>query len=130
MPAGNPYISQSGGALASFRGPIYQRGSGLGSVFKSLFRFITPIFKPAARALGGEALGLGQRVLGDIVSGKNVKESLKRNARLAGSNLLHKAGEHFGASQTGTGRRRRTRKRQTTRRKKRAKRPKTDFLSF
>ncbi len=37
---------------AGFKGVPYQRGTGLGSVFRSLFRAILPIAKGAGKAVG------------------------------------------------------------------------------
>lgn len=88
-------------------------------------RFITPIFKPAGKALGREALRTGSRIAGDLVAGRNLKESLKSNLSDAGSNLLQKASQHLAQAQTGQGRRR---KLKASRRGKKRKRTKRDFL--
>lgn len=115
------YLQQAGG---SFHGPVFQRGNGLGSIFKSLVRFITPIIKPAAKALGREAVGIGSRWIGDISSGEDPQKALKKNLKIAGSNLLHTAGDSVRNAQFGSGRRRKTRPKS-----RKVKRRKLDFLA-
>lgn len=117
------YLQQAGGG--GFRGPVFQRGNGLGSIFKSLVRFITPIIKPAAKALGREAIGVGSRWFGDISAGQDPKSALKKNFKIAGSNLLHKAGDKVLNSQFGSGKR----KRKSTKSRKVKRRRKADFLA-
>ena len=43
---------QMGGNLPAFHGARSQRGYGLGSIFKGLFRWATPHLKQGAKALG------------------------------------------------------------------------------
>jgi hypothetical protein len=53
------YVNQSGGGEI---GPVYrasirvQRGNGIGSFFKGLFRFVKPLLHSGAKAVGKEAL--------------------------------------------------------------------------
>jgi hypothetical protein len=64
------YINQSGGGeigpvhKASFR---MQRGHGIGSFFKGLFRFVKPLFYSGAKA-GKEALKTGSNILTDLLN--------------------------------------------------------------
>lgn len=59
--------------ITPFSGVRYQKGYGLGSIFRSLARVALPLLKkPALRA------GLG--LASDLMSGKNVKRSLKHRA--------------------------------------------------
>lgn len=79
-----------GGGLPVFKGySQYQRGGGLGSIFRSLFRIAMPIVK----TVGKQALVSGSRVVADIAQGRNVKESFKEHARQGVGALLHKAGD-------------------------------------
>ena len=60
----NEMCAQNGGGQRlSFLGPHYQRGAGIGSIFASMIRFLTPIAKAAAREIGREGLAVGSRVL-------------------------------------------------------------------
>jgi hypothetical protein len=65
------YLGQSGGGSigplykASFR---YQRGNGLGSFFRGLFRFVKPLLYSGAKAVGREALSTGSNILTDILN--------------------------------------------------------------
>ena len=94
--------------LDSFNSPLsYQKGEGFGSFFKMLFKNMTPVVKKVAgetknlvgRALksdiakqaGRELLSQGietsANILGDLVDGKNVKESVKSNLSTAKQNI-------------------------------------------
>jgi hypothetical protein len=68
------YMNQSGGGddigsvyRASFR---TQRGRGIGSFFKGLFRFVKPLLFSGAKAVGKEALKTGSHILTDIIDKK------------------------------------------------------------
>lgn len=94
-----PYFAaQHGGSY--FQGVPYQRGYGIGSVFASSYRFLAPWLKE----LGKEGLALGARFLGDMVQGKNAKESLVTESKAGLKNLLQKGAEKL---QEGSGRRKR-----------------------
>ena len=104
----NPYIAyfhnQAGGGPDVFRGPIVQRGDGLGSLFKSLFQFFRPILAPATKSIGREALLATSGALGDIATGSSVKEAAKKRLKTAGANLIQQiANQHY---QEGQGRKR------------------------
>lgn len=97
------YNNQFGGAnYPIFRGVPYQRGAGIGSVFKSILRFLVPLGKEAGAAIGRQGLESTSRILSNVLEGKNVREALKDEARSGVKNLLTKAAERVG--QTGNGR--------------------------
>jgi hypothetical protein len=108
---GNP-PSQVGGAY--FRGVPYMRGNGIGSVFKSLYRFLLPFASTIGREVGREGLSVGARVLGDIAKGDAPKEAITVHTREGLHNLMSKAANKL---QKGSGRRRKkkTPRRQTGR---------------
>ena len=56
-----------------FQGMRYQRGNG---ILGSIGRFLIPIAKNLASAVGEEGLAAGTKALSDISQGKNVKEAL------------------------------------------------------
>lgn len=134
MSRGNSYLQyyrqQVGSGLNVYAGPHIQRGHGLGSWFKSLIRYITPLIKPAAKAVGGEALRLGGRVYHDIQEGQDPEQAVKRNLRVSGRNLLNKAGDNLMTAQFGSGRRRKRKavKSSCSKKRKIKRRVKTDFL--
>lgn len=78
----------AGGGISVFRGGQYQRGYGIGSIFGSLIRSALPLVKQGVKALGKSALRTGLRVASDGLRGKNLRQSLKDNARVAGSELI------------------------------------------
>ncbi len=74
------YFAQSGkGAISVFQGQRYQRGSGIGSIFKGLLRFILPIAKSAGQTLGKQALKTGARIATDVAEGRNFGEALAQH---------------------------------------------------
>ena len=99
---------------AGFHGTPYQRGAGLGSLFRSLFRAILPVAKTAGRAIGKRALQAGADIASDMVAGKNLKQSMKTRGRSATADLLKQASNKMRG-----GRRRKGSKKKTTKRKQR-----------
>jgi hypothetical protein len=90
------YGAQSGsgfGNINTFRGVRYhQRGSGLGSIFRTIYRFVSPIFaapvvktalKQASAAVGKRSMIAVGDIGRDILSGENVVRSIKRGAKSA-----------------------------------------------
>jgi hypothetical protein len=63
------YVNQSGGGGEI--GPVYrasfrmQRGNGIGSFFRGLFRFVKPLLYSGTKAVGKEALKTGSNVITD-----------------------------------------------------------------
>ena len=82
----SPEFTQYGG-YNIFRGVPYQRGAGVGSVFRSLMRYLLPIGKTIAR----QGLESGNRVLTNVLEGKDLKESLVDEGKTGIKNLLEKA---------------------------------------
>lgn len=66
------------GGGAYFVGYPYQRGGGLGSVFRSIFRFLLPALKQVGAELGREGLATGARVLDNLATsgGKNLRKAV------------------------------------------------------
>jgi len=65
-----------------FVGQRRQRGHGLGQTISGLFkRYVVPFVAPRAKEIGKKILGnvatTGMKMLGDVVSGKNIKQTLK-----------------------------------------------------
>lgn len=84
-----------------------QRGAGLGSILGSIARRLIPIAKnilwPAAKKyVLPHAAKAAKQVAGDIISGRNVKESIKDH----GKEALKGIGEQI-INQSGSGRKRR-----------------------
>jgi hypothetical protein len=99
---------QIGGAFATypvFHGMQYQRGAGIGAIFKTLLRFLLPLGKEAGAAIGRQGLESTSRILGNVLEGKPLKDTLKNEARSGVQNLLHKAANRVGQME-GSGKRR------------------------
>ena len=66
------YINQSGGGGEV--GPVYrasfrvQRGNGIGSFFRRLFRFVKPLLYSGPKAVGKKALKTGSNIITDVVN--------------------------------------------------------------
>jgi hypothetical protein len=83
------------GGYNVFRGVPYQRGSGLGSVFRSFLRYLVPIGKQIGMAVGHEGLRTGNRVLSNVLEGKDLKETLVNESKSGIKNLLEKAASNM-----------------------------------
>ena len=68
---------QKGGNLPAFHGARFQRGYGLGSIFKGLFCWALPHLQQGAKVLGKKALQMGVQVAQDVLAGENVKTATK-----------------------------------------------------
>ncbi len=121
--------TQRGGAFVGYRGNPYQRGAGLGSFFRGLFKAAVPLIKRAAKAVGKQALKTGVGVLGDVARGGEFLPSLELHGKEAVSSLADKAKAYLESGQDaqvggGTRRKLQARKRlakQKSRKKKRRK---------
>ena len=91
-----------------FRGSAWQQGYGLGGLFRSVARAVMPMVKSGAKALGKIALNAGANLLGDVASGKNLKEAVKSRGKEAVNVAKNRAVKRLQTyAQTGSGRRRR-----------------------
>ncbi len=89
------YMKQAyGGGLPVFIGG--QRGRGIGGIFNGLARMIIPVLKRTGKTVLKEGLRSGVDVLGDIVSGRNVKSSFKKRAKQAGTRLVDQSMRSIG----------------------------------
>lgn len=86
---------QTGYGIEGYRGTPYQRGAGLGSFFKALFRMAVPVIKSVSKQVGKHALSAGANVMSDLVRGEPVYESVKKHSRAETSKLLKEAGQHL-----------------------------------
>lgn len=86
------FHNQQGGAiLPGFKGASIQRGYGLGSMFRSLFRTFVPLLKTGAKTVGEKALNTGIGVAQDVLAGKNLRTAAIDRARQAGQELKSQA---------------------------------------
>jgi hypothetical protein len=92
-------------------GGIYpgQRGKGLGSFFKSLFRWSIPLLKSA----GKEALLSGAKIVTDIAAGRKASESAKEHGKAAAGSLLRQTADRI-EGKVGGGKKRHKRYRRKT----------------
>ena len=74
---------QKGGNLPAFHGARFQRGCGLGSIFRGLFRWAVPHLQQGAKMLGKKALQTGVSVAQDVLAGENLKTATKKRAKQA-----------------------------------------------
>lgn len=86
---------QSGYGLEGYRGTPYQRGAGLGSFFKSLFRMAVPVLKNIGRKVGKQALHTGADLLADIAHGKPVIESTRKQLKSSTAKVLREVGDEL-----------------------------------
>ena len=80
------------GNLPAFHGAQFQRGYGLGSIFKGLFRWAMPHLQQGAKVLGRKVLQTGVQVPQDVLEENNVNTALVRRSREAIGGLVPQAG--------------------------------------
>lgn len=96
---------QNGHGLEGFAGVPYQRGYGIGNIFRGLFRMLLPLVKSAGKTIGKEALYTGTNIASDMLSGQDIETSVQNRSREAATRLVDKAQSHL--KQTGQGSRKR-----------------------
>ena len=84
---------QYGYGYPNFVGTPYQRGGGIGSFFRGLFRAVAPVMKSVGKTVGKEALRAGANILADSAQGRDIRESLKEHGKAALSSTLREAGD-------------------------------------
>jgi hypothetical protein len=84
---------QTGFGIEGYRGIPYQRGAGLGSFFRSLFRMAIPVIKSVGRNVGKHALAAGANVMSDLVQGRPVIDTVRKHSKAETAKLLREAGE-------------------------------------
>jgi hypothetical protein len=122
------YEDQIGSSIPIFYGAKNQRGYGLGSMFKSFFRWVTPfkthalpLLRKGASTVGTEAVKTASNILTDTISGKDFEESFKSNAKEAINNLATQAEEALegkGSKANYKKRKKKPKKRQTYKKKR------------
>ena len=102
------YRDQVGGELPHFRGTVYQRGNGLGSLFGSIVRGVTPLLKhipkwlkSGAKVVGKQAVKTGAELWKDYQAGEDMSTASKKRFREAGADLLEETSKRL--RQTGKG---------------------------
>ena len=109
------YSRQAGAGYPVFHGTRFQRGYGLGNIFKGLIRWIAPILKTHAlpsiaagsKEIGREALKTFANVANDTLNGRQLNQSFKERGSEAINSLTKKAEDHI---QKGSGKRKKKKK--------------------
>ena len=115
------YLEQQGRGMSVFRGSPWQMGHGqkaygLGGMFGTIARTVTPLVKRGAKVLGNILLNTGVNFARDVVAGKNVKQAAKARALEGVNTAKTKAVQRLQRYvQTGQGRKR---SRSSTRKRK------------
>ena len=102
------YMDQAGEEYNVYRGVVRQRGYGLGGIFKTMYRYIMPLFKAhalpvlksGAKLVGTEAIRAASNIATDAIRGDNLKNVVKHHATNAVQNISDKA---ITKLQTGSG---------------------------
>lgn len=88
------YSRQYGGSLSDI-GPIYkspvfyQKGSGVGSFFTGLFKYLKPAISSGFDALRHQSMRTGKAIINDVGS-KHIKDILKEHGKIAVQELAEK----------------------------------------
>ena len=113
------YMQQSGSGLPVFQGSRGQRGHGLGSMLRGLFRSAVPMLKRGLATFGKHALKTGLEIAGDVSEGKSFKDSARdRIVPTILPGIKRFAEEELLNNQSGSGKRRKRVRRLTRRKRK------------
>ncbi|GFT65516.1 uncharacterized protein F54H12.2 [Trichonephila clavipes] len=82
---------QIGSGLTHYKGIHFQKGYGIGGIFRRFFRAALPFLVKGGKTIGKEVLMTGSRVASDVLSGENFKEAVKTRSRESGKKLAQKA---------------------------------------
>ncbi|GFW60385.1 uncharacterized transposon-derived protein F54H12.3 [Trichonephila clavipes] len=82
---------QIGSGLTHYKGINFQKGYGIGGIFRRLFRAALPFLVKGGKNIGKEVLITGIRVASDVLSGENFKEAVKTRSKESGKKLAEKA---------------------------------------
>lgn len=104
------YTQQRGNGLNYYQGSPYQRGYGLGGLFRSFFRTAAPLLRSGVKAIGKQLFHTGVNLVNDISQGHDLKGAAKRRFKEAGKELTDKAAVKV-KNMIGNGRRNKKRKR-------------------
>ncbi|GFW07930.1 uncharacterized protein TNCV_3920631 [Trichonephila clavipes] len=72
---------QIGSGLTHYKGINFQKGYGIGGIFRRLFRAALPFLVKGGKTIGKEVLMTGSRVASDVLSGENFKVAVKTRSR-------------------------------------------------
>jgi len=86
---------QTGGYSNIFRGQLYQQGYGLGGYFRRFFKWIVPlaqkhalpVLEDGAKTIGRQAINSISNIAHDVVSGKNIQNSINEHGKNAIENI-------------------------------------------
>jgi hypothetical protein len=80
-----------GGAFVAFRGMPYQRGAGVGAIFRSLLRYLMPLGREVASSIGRQGLESGANILSDVLDGQKLGDAAALHGRIGARKLMNKA---------------------------------------
>ena len=85
---------RAGNGLPYFVGIPYQKGYGLGGIFRNIFKWIMPIVRehalPVAKSVGKELLRTATNVAQDTLNGEEFGQSTKRRLKESFKNISSK----------------------------------------
>ncbi|KAF8782026.1 Retrovirus-related Pol polyprotein type-2 like protein [Argiope bruennichi] len=84
------YSNRKGSGIPYYERVSFQKGYGLGGIFRRWFRTALPFLVKGGKAIGKEALVSGTNVIYDV-SGEEIKIVLKKRSKESGKNLDRKA---------------------------------------
>ncbi|GIY11072.1 uncharacterized protein F54H12.2 [Caerostris darwini] len=84
------YTNQAGSGIPHYEGISFQRGYGLGGVFRRLFRAALPFLVRGGKVVGKEAPVTGTKVINDVFFGKDLQTATKSRSKEAGKSWARK----------------------------------------
>lgn len=80
-------------AIVPYSGAAFQKGHGVGGLFRGLFRMAIPLMKSVGASLGRRAVKAGVALAGDALRGRNMKDAVKNRL---GRTVLDEIGSRLG----------------------------------
>ena len=94
------YLKQAGSGQPYFHGSPYQKGYGLGGIFRRIFKYIMPIVRvnalPVAKTIGKELIRTASNVVNDSLGGQDMKTSTMKRFSETLRNLSDNISPHEG----------------------------------
>ena len=78
--------------MATFTGPRYQCGHGLGNILRSLTKFALPFLKKGAKAVGKQAMKTGMNIAQEAILEQNIKKAAKQHLSKGLTELVNQHG--------------------------------------
>jgi hypothetical protein len=86
-----------------YRGLEYQRGAGLGSLFRGLVRFLAPLAKSVVKGIGKEALRSVGNIAKDVADGADLRSAAQQHLQTGAKQAVRRSAAKVARAMKGKG---------------------------